>query len=571
MSWPVTDSHIIKTLRTIRYLKPAQVLYRLKREARVEVFGRCGRKKTPVSPGKVLWRPLHVTTPFLKRRQFAKADIDRRRFIFLNEIAEFEAGIDWSAPGVGRLWRYNLNYFDYLAPSEGLPSGPGVAIMRDWIEQNPPGTPDTWDPYPTSLRSVNWMKYLSENAIASDEAERIAGSLYEQVLWLEKDLEYHLLANHLFKNAKALAFAGLFFTGPDAGRWLDKGLSILSQQLPEQILHDGGHFERSPMYHSMVLEDCLDLLNICLQYDEERLKRVSEILEETTGRMARFLRGIVHPDGRIALFNDSAFGIEAEPGDLVDYYGRITGSVPEERSGLAWSFPETGYYVMSPGEGGRLIIDCGNIGPDYQPGHSHCDTLSFELSLRGKRIVVDSGCFGYEDGTVRRYNRGNAGHNTLTLDAENQSEVWASHRCARRAYPLYAKLSERKNGEIVFEGAHDGYQRLPGKPVHRRSFSWVDREILIADTVEGSGRHSVEIGLHINPELLAERRGDTVAIMDEGAMIAEISLWDGGPVEEYKGWYCPEFGKKIPCTVLGAKYAERDLPFRCAWRIKISA
>jgi uncharacterized heparinase superfamily protein len=248
--------------------------------------------------------------------------------------------------------------------------------------------------------------------------------LYSQTLWLEGNIERHLLANHLFKNAKALLFAGLLFEGPDAGRWRGKGLDLLRRELPEQVLPDGGHFERSPMYHSMILEDCLDLLNLCRGSGLAELDGFAGVLARACRRMTGFLLGMCHPDGQIALFNDAAFGIEASPQELSGYYEGVTADASLTPSGRSWSFPYTGYFVMAPREGDRLIVDCGPVGPDYQPGHSHCDTLSFELSLGGRRVIVDSGCCQYEDGEIRRYNRGNLGHNTVTVDGENQSEVW---------------------------------------------------------------------------------------------------------------------------------------------------
>src|SRR5690606_3223286 len=78
--------------------------------------------------------------------------------------------------------------------------------------------------------------------------------------WLERRIEWHLLGNHLFANAKALFIAGLYFQGPEANRWRAKGASILSRELREQILEDGGQFERTPMYHLLALEDVQDLL-----------------------------------------------------------------------------------------------------------------------------------------------------------------------------------------------------------------------------------------------------------------------------------------------------------------------
>jgi uncharacterized heparinase superfamily protein len=88
-------------------------------------------------------------------------------------------------------------------------------------------------------------------------------SLALQARYLAETVEYHLLGNHLLANAKALVFVGAFFEGGARRRaGSASGLRILASQLPEQVLDDGGHFERSPMYHSLILEDVLDLVNL---------------------------------------------------------------------------------------------------------------------------------------------------------------------------------------------------------------------------------------------------------------------------------------------------------------------
>src|SRR5690606_31907456 len=110
-----------------------------------------------------------------------------------------------------------------------------------------------WEPYPLSLRIVNWIKWAMSGSTLSPTMEQ---SLAIQVRWLTGRLEYHLLGNHLFANAKALVMAGLFFKGPEADAWLAKGLSILEREVPQQLLPDGGHFERSTMYHALALETC---------------------------------------------------------------------------------------------------------------------------------------------------------------------------------------------------------------------------------------------------------------------------------------------------------------------------
>jgi uncharacterized heparinase superfamily protein len=377
-----------------------------------------------------------------------------------------------------------------------------------------------------------------------------------------------LLGNHYFKNGKALLFGGLYFEGNDSERWLQTGLRILSGELREQVLPDGGHFERSPMYHAMILTDILDLANLSSGQARLDVRVVSERLRVTSRSMFSFLLGMTHPDGEIALFNDAAIGIEASPRELVAYHEWLTGIRPGPPDASHWSFPDTGYYVMAPSPGDRLFIDCGPVGPDYQPGHSHCDTLSFELSLSGRRVVVDSGCAGYPDGEIRRYNRGNTGHNTVTIDGENQSEVWDAHRCARRAYPLHARLGEKDGGSLHFEGAHDGYRRLPGSPIHTRAVAWSGKRIAIDDTVEGAGRHRIESRLHIHPELSVRPVDGNIVLYCDSTPVAYISSVGGGRIEQSKGHYCPGFGKILSCPVLCVTVADRELPFRGGWRIE---
>lgn len=508
--------------------------------------------------------------PFLQHYGCTPQDVEKRQFMFLNETTLFEKNVDWYAPEKGRLWRYNLHYFDYFRTDRSCISETAIELMIHWIHNNPTGTADAWDPFPTSLRAVNWMKFLDGRDVKTTYADEIVASLYGQMTFLEKNLEYHLLANHLLKNIKALVFAGLFFGDKNGERWLSKGLQLLNREHAEQILPDGGHFERSPMYHAMVLEDCLDLLNAMDGSGRAEFDNTRNRLIAITEKMSHFLAAMCHPDGEIALFNDAALGIEALPSDLIAYYERLTGSSLQRPNNRCVSLPASGYFIMSPARGDRLFVDCGPIGPDYQTGHSHCDTLSIELSLKGKRVIVDSGCYGYEDGPIRQYNRGNEGHNTITIDGENQSEVWGAHRCARRARPIYAKLGRQPDGAFLFEGAHDGYRRLKGSPIHHRRIKWLDDIIHVEDNIEGNNIHTIESRLHIHPSFVVDLHNGEADIRDEKGSLARITTKGNEHIEKTEGWYCPEFGIKQNCTVLRVLREKTPLPYKGGWLIKIA-
>jgi len=548
---------LYRYIGTVAYLKPRQIAFQLGRR-----LGN-GTKIDPVNGSPCLREGIEFAHSLRRQMQG-----EENTFSFLNVTRRFDLErFDWAPPDVDKLWRYNLHYFEYLN-EEGRSGASRAFLIDSWIKKNPQGTPDAWESFPVSLRLVNWVKYFLSREVKDKIKGSWLKSLYEQALWLERNIEYHLLANHYFKNGKALIFAGLFFASSDAERWLKKGLSIIGEELDEQILADGGHFERSSMYHSMILEDCLDLLNVMKGLKKGEQDGFREKLAAGAMKMSHFLRNMCHPDGKIALFNDSAFGIEAPPSDLIAYYSSLAGDTPRFSDDRCVSLQASGYFIMSPVCGDRLFIDCGPIGPDYQPGHAHCDMLSIELSLKGKRVIVDSGCCGYEDAPIRRYNRGNAGHNSVTIDGENQSEVWASHRCARRAKPLYARLKEADHA-LIFEGAHDGYKKLYGKPVHHRKIVWRLGGIDIEDVMEGEGAHDIELRLHIHPDLKVGIVGGEAMIKDGDTILARIHPLLNGNMAIQNGWYCPEFGKKLSCAVLVSERKKVPLPFRAGWTILI--
>ena len=554
----MADGGFLRYLRTGVHLRPRQIAHYLWQRS-IPSGG------TTPCVGEYLLRENVRLIPALSSRPGLR---NPGEFTFLNTTKRYgPENVDWTSRGMAKLWRYNLHYFDY-ARNTGYPREALASLLDSWIRRNPPGTEDAWEPFPLSLRIVNWVKCFLRPEYRGNIPPPWLESLYQQASWLGKNLEAHLLANHYFKNGKALVFAGMFFGGREADRWLRKGCHILDEEVPEQILPDGGHFERSPMYHTMILEDCLDLLNLLHGEVCDEYRSLADRLRDAVRRMVAFLEGIVHPDGRIPLFNDAAFEIEAEPADIRAYYARIMGENATGPTGRCWSYPDTGYFVMAPQEGSRMVIDCGPVGPDYQPGHAHCDTLSFELSMNDRRVVVDSGCCQYEEADIRRYNRGNAGHNTVTVDGEDQSEVWGAHRCARRAYPIYARLEEDADGSLTFAGAHDGYRRLAGSPVHHRAITWKGNACRVEDRIQGKGRHDIESRLHIHPDLSVGFDGQRVMIHDGGNPLLEISCLPGQRIDMKNGWYCPEFGLKRECPVVTTFSVKAPLPFQCGWLLK---
>ncbi|MDZ7938369.1 MAG: alginate lyase family protein [Rhodoferax sp.] len=425
------------------------------------------------------------------------------RFRFLNEDNAILSAGEWNSQSLPKLWLYNLHYFDDLnAETSAARKDCHRELIARWITENSPGEGIGWEPYPLSLRIINWIKWALAGNVLSDEARQ---SLAVQVRFLTGRLERHLLGNHLFANAKALVFAGCFFDSEEAAGWLRLGMEILEREIPEQILADGGHFERSTMYHALAFEDMLDLANLANVYPETLTlwKPFVSSWSGIVGKMGGWLRVMSHPDGEIAFFNDAAIGIAPPPISLFDYAERL-GLPLANLDGEAIQLNPSGYIRIAIGPA-VLLIDVAPVGPDYLPGHAHADTLSYELSLYGHRVVVNSGTSRYGLGQDREWERSTAAHTTLEIDGKNSSEVWAGFRVARRAYPIDVSV-RHENGATIVEAAHDGYCRLPDRPVHRRC--WVLRSdcLLVSDLVDGAINQAVS-RVYFHPALQIEKVG----------------------------------------------------------------
>lgn len=483
--------------------------------------------------------------------------LDSYCFRFLNQKHELSGPAAWNNPAWDKLWLYNLHYFDDLnATGRENRVGQHRDLVQRWIKENPPATGNGWEPYPISLRIVNWVKW---GLAGSRLSEKATHSLAVQTRYLRKRLEYHLLGNHLFANGKALVFAGLFFEGREAEEWLRKGRQILDHEIAEQILKDGGHFERSPMYHSIILEDLLDLKNILRGYGQD----LPPAWLAAIRRMRGWLQVMCHQDGEIVLFNDAAFGIACTPAEIDAYAIRLGLAQAAASCAHIVHLAESGYLRLDKG-GATVFLDVAPIGPDYLPGHGHADTLSFELSLFGHRVIVDSGTSCYGSNAERLRQRSTAAHNTVAIDGENSSEVWGGFRVARRANPV-GLIVEEQGDTVRVRCGHNGFTRLPGKPIHYREWLLKNKEVSITDRIEGpfakaTGR------FHFHPDLFVSK--------DVSGRNGQVTL-PGGKKLSWKvmGGLCriidttwhPEFGLSIPNTCLEIEFQGAECRTVFAW------
>ncbi len=576
---PRSTRSIPRLLRTVRHLSSRQIIGQLRLRLRSlggDRLAKWADKQTPeqMEPA---WSPV---TDFLPPPQ-ASMDADairRGELTFLNQTYAIGSPLDWGTTQPPKLWQYNLHYMDYLwaLPADGV-----RALVLDYIERHPPKQGNCgWEPYPLSLRLMNWCALLygrDREQTLADHAEhaKISGCIRLMAAWLSQNLETHICANHLLENYLALAMTGNCFVSeaelPEGKTtyenelpvaWWLIGVEGLQNELGEQTLADGGHYERSPMYQSRLLCALLWVLN-------SARPKYREMLTPYAQRMANHLAAMTHPDGQIALFNDAAFGIYNTPGELFDFAERLGIEVDRKAvSRSAW-LAESGYAVGGSDNAAdhRFIMDAGELGPSYQPGHAHSDLLSFELSLFGKRLVVDAGNYDYVASDMRAYCRGVEGHNTIEINGQDQCELWSAFRVGRRAYPRKVAVDcDPSTGELSVSASHNGYDHLPGRPRHTRRATWhPEGVLLVEDRVDSAEEVDVVSRLRLGEGWTLRPVNVDHYELAQGGDVATIRLFGEAGWEVEDGWTCPHFYDKRPCRVLTLR--ARGSAVRCGFII----
>jgi uncharacterized heparinase superfamily protein len=449
------------------------------------------------------------------------------------------------------LWIYNLHYFRYLWTVTPVQAG---ALIADWIETNTRPQSPAWQPYPISLRVREWIEWLLAHPdVDAAFKGTVVESIARQTEALARQLEFHLLGNHLLENAITLCWAGVSFAGPRAQQWSADGLGILREQIRRQILGDGTHEERSPMYQALLAEGLLRLGEVAQRCAGPTASTIRDVATRAGRALLHTLERMVHPDGQYALLNDSALGLAPS---LQALRQRFDAAAPAARRADAWSLDAAGYVGCDGGSGQYLVFDGGPIGPDHQPGHGHADTLSFELSHRGRRLITDTGVGTYLIGATRQHDRSTAAHNTIEIDGRDQSELWGAFRCARRPFAHTADAHRGTKGIELF-GSYRGPGRGLRSVTHTRRIVVEPSILSFTDEVVASGCHTATIRLHVAPGLRLRRRSTAWAVEETAGRSVASVTGEGMTWSETASPYHSEFGREEsrPCLMA-------TLPFR---------
>jgi hypothetical protein len=218
-------------------------------------------------------------------------------------------------------------------------------------------------------------------------------------------------------------------------------------------------------------------------------------------------------------------------------YDSLDAHEPEK---LSQAFPDGGYFVMRDGwtpDSNYLLFDCGPHGA-LNCGHAHADALSFDLSARGRTLLVDPGTYTYTGSKeLRDWFRSSQAHNTVTLDGESSSIpdgpfTWKTVAPCR----LIEWITTDDYDYVCGERA--GIVR---SIMFRKGKYWIVR-----DTVKSPKQHTADIYFHFDSTANPSLKDGIIYEPQSGLTIRVIG--SGCWIEENQ-WVSHCYGQKEPAKV----------------------
>lgn len=484
-------------------------------------------------------------------------------------------------------------------------------LLSSWFEQCPyPMGPNWTSSLEHAVRLLNWS--YAWQLFGGDDAALFQG---EEGMLFKSDWlgciyrHMHFIQGHFSRYSSANnhllgEYLGLFvgaLTWPlwtECNKWRDLAKQGFEEEALRQNHTDGVNREQAIWYQHEVADMMLHCgligrangVEFCAEF-WVRLQAMMEHMacimdvnghvpmlgDSDDAMMVRFSQEVAFDAYRsllatgAVLFDRADFKVKA--GRLDDKTRWMLGDAAHERFNalvkkdlqmpMRQAFPEGGCWILGEhfetAREVRLVADAGELGYLSIAAHGHADALSFTLSIAGCEILIDPGTYAYHTQKLwRDYFRGTSAHNTVRVDGENQSVIggnflWLRHAQAR----CEGFTSGPEQDEWV--ASHDGYRRLPEPVLHRRRIVLDKKlsEIRVGDTLEGAGRHRVEIFWHFAEGCTVQSQSDGRWLVRQGEVSVVYSMPAGfqtravqGSESPPLGWIARRFDEKQPITTL---------------------
>jgi uncharacterized heparinase superfamily protein len=443
------------------------------------------------------------------------SEIYAGRFVFAGKVVVCDSRSPFEIAPPSEDWAVALLGFGWLrhlrAAESAIARANARALVDEWIALNSSQDPIAWRADVVARRVISW---LSQAPLVLDDAEvqfyrRFLRSLTRQVRHLRHTVSEARDGVPRLQAAIALTYAALCMARQQ--RYIRAATKRLADELARQILPDGGHISRNP---GALIELLVDLLPLRTAFTARNVAPPPALLN-AIDRMMPMLRFFRHGDGNFALFN----GMGPTPTDLIT----TILAYDDARGAPLENAPHSGYQRLESA-GTLVLLDAGAPPPMAVSQEAHAGCLSFELSAKQNRIVVNCGLPATSREGWRQVARATAAHSTVTFNDTSSCRFIESGPIRRMLYgtPMLAgprnvtvTHGEPDNG-ILLRASHDGYLDI-FDVIHQRALLLLpdgrrlDGEDVFTPAKGESipaGRDQFAVRFHLHPTVKANRLAD---------------------------------------------------------------
>ena len=457
------------------------------------------------------------------------SEIYAGRFVFAGKVVTCDARSPFEVAPPSDDWAVALLGFGWLrhlrAADSGITRANARALVDDWITSHSALDPVAWRPDVLARRIISW---LSQATLLLEDSDvrfyrRFIRSLTRHVRQLRRTVADAPDGVPRLQATVALTYASLCMAGEAAHT--RTATKRLADEIARQILPDGGHISRNP---GALIELLVDLLPLRQVFTARNLAP-PEALLNAVDRMMPMLRFFRHGDGSFALFN----GMGPTQTDLLT----TILAYDDARGTPVANAPHSGYQRVEA-NGTVVLMDTGMAPPIAVSTEAHAGCLSFELSTKANRIVVNCGLPATSRDSWRQVARSTAAHSTVTFMDSSSCRFVESGAIKHllNGAPIMGGpqrvTAERmeQEGALVLRTSHDGYvpsfdivhQRTLMLAADGRRLDGEDVFTASAGNTIGAGRDQFAIRFHLHPLVKANRLSDA-----HGAMLvmANKEVW----------------------------------------------
>ncbi len=463
------------------------------------------------------------------------AEIYAGRFAFAGKVVICDRRSPFEMTPPSDEWAVILLNFSWLrhlrAANSAITRANARSLIDEWINVQGSWHPLGWRHDILSRRLICW---LSQAPFVLQDADarfyrRFIRSLSRQVRYLRRSLKETRAGYSRLQALIALNYATLCMHGQSGA--LRGDVLHLMEELRYQILPDGGHVSRNP---GVLIELLVDLLPLRQLFSARQLQPPAA-LNNAIDRMMPMLRFFRHADGNFAQFN----GMGPTPVDLL----ATVLAYDDARGAPVSNAPHSGYQRIDAGHT-ALLMDTGKPPPLAASQEAHAGCLSFELSWKQHRLVVNCGLPAVNKENWRQVARATPAHSTVTFNDKSSCRFFEGARRLLGGIPIVSgphnlEIARDEQAEgVTLRASHDGYAPDFGV-VHTRLVRLspdgrsLDGEDSFAAAGGGArprpGSDEYAIRFHLHPAIKANRLSDGRGVI---LLLPDKELWSFATLAE---------------------------------------